>query len=276
MKRDIRMIGLDLDGTTLTDHSSVSPRVKAAIQKALAAGVVVLPATGRALEGIPPEILEIPGIHYALTANGANVTDLTTKTTVYSDCFEKQHALEILEFLHRYNVAVALYLNGNGYAEEYTPEQQKQAEAILPASILTYLKMSRVYVPNLTQFITQSPHGVEKFTMMFYNADERARAIEEARARGDISVTWALATGMEINTLTANKGSSLVALGRLLGISQPQIMAIGDGHNDIEMLQTVGYGVAMGNAEQAVKDAADAVTLPCSEDGVAAAIEAIL
>lgn len=276
MKKDIKMIGLDLDGTVLTDHSTVSPRVRAAIQKAIAAGIVVLPATGRALTGIPPQVLEIPGIRYALTANGAKVVELKTGETVYSDCFEKEHAVEVLRFLKTFDTAPAIYLGGKGYSESIAPAQWEKALDTLPESIVQYLKASRIFVDNLEEFIVKNEHSVEKFTMMFFDKSERQRALEAAWLRPDITTTWALTMGMEVNTSTANKGQGLVELGNLLGISQPQIMAVGDGRNDIMMLKTVGYGVAMGNADDEVKAAADAVTLPCSEDGVAAAIEEIL
>ena len=73
-----------------------------------------------------------------------------------------------------------------------------------------------------------------------------------------------------------NKGTGLISLGRLLGIRREEIMAFGDGDNDIAMLKEAGVGVAMANAEEAVKAAADYITLSNEEEGVADAIEKLI
>ena len=70
-----------------------------------------------------------------------------------------------------------------------------------------------------------------------------------------------------------NKGEGLLRLGTLLGIERDEIMACGDGMNDFEMLKAVGFGVAMENAVEKVKQAADYVTDTNENDGVAKAIE---
>ena len=82
-----------------------------------------------------------------------------------------------------------------------------------------------------------------------------------------------LGYNIEINARGVNKGTALVELGRLLGIRREEIMACGDGDNDTVMLREAGFGVAMGNAEEETKDAADYITLTNEEEGVADAIE---
>ena len=78
MKIKARMIGLDLDGTLLTTEKEFTPYTKEILRKAIAQGIVVLPATGRPLSGIPGELLHFPGIRYALTANGARLAESQT------------------------------------------------------------------------------------------------------------------------------------------------------------------------------------------------------
>ena len=73
MEHRIKMIGLDLDGTVLTEKKELTDRTKAAISKALAQGVVVLVATGRPWMGVPEELRDFPGMRYALTSNGARI-----------------------------------------------------------------------------------------------------------------------------------------------------------------------------------------------------------
>lgn len=272
MKRNIQMIGLDLDGTTLLDHVNITPPVRATIEKAIAKGIVVLPATGRTLGGIAPAMLQIPGVRYAVSANGARIYNLEAQKTLHTDCFSTSSALSVLQFLRQYDVMISLFINGQGYDEG----QGDSISQILSPALAKHFKDSRRTVPSLENLIADGPDLVEKFSLLFYTQHERLRALDAAKQRSDVGISWSIPLGLELNTPTANKGAALVALGKLLDIPQQNIMAIGDGHNDIDMLRTVGYGVAMGNAEDPVKAAADAVTLSCEEDGVAAAIESIL
>lgn len=271
MKQDIKLIGLDIDGTILESFSTMRPRVKQAIEKALAAGIVVLPATGRQLQGIPKDFLEIPGIRYAVTGNGALVYELPD-TVLHADCFAKTKALEMLDYLSQFDGMVGLYMGGKGYNQMVTPELEKA----LPTPVLEYLTTTRQYVPDLASVIEQSDFPVEKFTIFFANQERRLQAWQQLNTHNDSTTTSSVELNLEINTRTANKGVGLLKLGEKLGLRQDQIMAVGDGVNDIQMLRAVGYGVAMGNASPEVKQAADAVTADCSQDGVALAIEAVL
>ena len=76
--------------------------------------------------------------------------------------------------------------------------------------------------------------------------------------------------------MRANKGEALLALGEYLGVKREEIVSFGDGYNDLSMLKAAGLGVAMTNACDAAKEAADRTTLSCDENGVAAFIEEIL
>ena len=73
--KKIRMIALDLDGTLLTSDKVLTDRTKDVLRRAIEQGIVVLPATGRPLSGIPKEVMEFPGVRYAVTANGARIVD---------------------------------------------------------------------------------------------------------------------------------------------------------------------------------------------------------
>ena len=99
------------------------------------------------------------------------------------------------------------------------------------------------------------------------------RIWKELETEPDLELVGSLKYNIEINAAGVNKGTGLVNLGRLLGIRREEIMACGDGDNDTVMLREAGFGVAMGNAEEQVKEAADYITLTNEEEGVAEAIE---
>ncbi len=273
MRKDIRIIGLDLDDTTFNSEKKITPRVRQAIAAAIAKGIKVLPATGRPLKGIPDEVWSVPGFEYALTSNGAHVFELAGETTLHSDCFDDKTALELIKIVHMLDCYPAVYINGEAFAE---PQDLSRIENQVSPEIFRYFKDSRIKIPSFEKLIQESPYPVEKVTLYFPDKEERERGRALFESRKDTCVTSSIENNLEVNTATANKGSGLLALGRKLGFEKHQIMGIGDSDNDLEMLKTVGYGVAMGNASDAVKAVADFVTLTCEEDGVAVAIEGIL
>ena len=108
---------------------------------------------------------------------------------------------------------------------------------------------------------------------LFADMDERRQAWEELETVEGLEPVGSLKYNIEVNAAGVNKGTGLVNLGKILGIRREEIMACGDGDNDTIMLREVGFGVAMANAEEQVKEAADYITLSNEEDGVAEAIE---
>lgn len=274
MPADIRLIGLDLDNTTLNAKKQITPRVAAAIEAAIRAGIVVLPATGRPLSGITPQFLAIPGVRYALTANGAKVYDLQQgEAPIIQNCFSVQQAVQLYDRCVEYRAITAAFIDGVAYGEAY---DFSGLDGMFTPQTLEYLKNSRKTVPNLRQRILDEGSPVEKMSLIFPSLEVRAVALEAFERDERVSATYSLGNNIELNTPTANKGWALLQLGRLLGIGQPQVMAVGDSVNDLEMLRAAGYAVAMQNAMPEVLALAHHVTASAEEDGVALAIEGIL
>lgn len=273
MQRNIKLIGLDLDGTTLNDKKEITPRVRHAIANAIAAGVAVLPATGRARQTIPAELLAIPGVRYALCANGALVYDLPEKKTLIRDCFTKQTALALEEALAKTEAVMGVFIDGVVYSAiaDYNHLRSQYDE-----SLIRYLQISRTTVPNLHRLIEGSPLPVEKFSLLFRHIKDREHTLRVLESCGDCEITCSMPDNLEVNAAGVNKGDALLKLASLLGLHKSQVMAVGDGRNDAEMLKKAGYGVAMGNAVPEALAAADWVTASNEEDGVAVAIEAVL
>ena len=114
---------------------------------------------------------------------------------------------------------------------------------------------------------------VDKIQALFTSVEDRDAARKEIEEVPGIEITGALPMNLEINAAGVNKGKAMIELGKLLGIPREEIMAFGDGNNDLKMLKEVGTGVAMENAIPSVKEAADYVTLSNDEEGVAKFIE---
>ena len=272
LRSNIRMIGLDLDGTVYNDAKEITRPVREAIEAAIRRGVVVLPATGRPATGLPEAFLNIPGVRYALTSNGAAIVDLSCGEQIYEDCLEPAQAAKIMEKMLEYRGLAETYMDGRCYSDRTNFENAMNFKA-LPEAMVAYIRKSRILVDRLPEFILEMDQPVEKLHMIFGDMDIRRQAFDGlCGAYPDYTITSAAPFNMEINSPTCNKGSGLIALGKLLGIKREEIMACGDSGNDYPMICAAGLSVAMGNAQERIKAAADFVTKTNEEDGVAYAI----
>ena len=270
-KRDIRLIGLDLDGTTLTTDKKLTPHTKEVLEACIRQGIEVLPATGRVWSGIPEELMKMEGVHYVISSNGAAVVELATGKAVYTNGIAWDRALEVFDILERYDTFYDAYAEGNGWCEARFYENLNDY-GIEPL-IQRLVKSSRTCIEDLREWVKEHKSPIEKINMFFRDEEKRQQAFRELSEIPDLAVTCTLTNNLEINHCTCNKGDALLNLGKILGISMEQIMACGDGNNDLEMVRNAGVGVAMENGEDSVKEAADYVTVTNDEEGVARAIE---
>lgn len=270
-KRDIRLIGLDLDGTTLTSDKVLTSHTKEVLESCLKQGIQVLPATGRARAGIPSYLTEIEGMRYVVVSNGAAIVDLETGENVYTNCISWERALEIFDILEKYNTFFDIYALGRGWCEARFYDNLDQFN--IEPHIENLIRVSRTRIDDLRAWMKEHKAPVEKINMFFAKEEERQKAFAELNQISDLSVTCSLVNNLEINDSSCNKGDALMNLGKILNISFDQIMACGDGNNDYEMVKRAGIGVAMENGEESVKKVADFITKTNDEEGVAYAIE---
>lgn len=268
----IRMIGLDMDGTLLTTEKELTEHTREVLREAIDRGVVVLPATGRPLAGIPEEVLKFPGVRYAVASNGARIVDLKESRVLYEDLVPYEIGRRVLEICSRYDSMLEIYYDGVGYAEE---EKLKHLDEYVPRlPMARYIASSRRPVADVRAMHEERKAPTDKVQALFRTTEECKKAWKEVEKEiPDIEITGALSNNIEVNAKGVNKGRGLMILGELLGIHREEIMAVGDGSNDIAMLREAGLGVAMENATEAVKAAADVVTLSNDQEGAAAAIE---
>ena len=270
-KKEIRLIGLDLDGTTLTSQKELTPHTKEVLEACIRQGIEVLPATGRVWSGIPKYMTDIEGVRYIISSNGASVVELSTGKAVYTNGIAWERALEIFDILEGYDTFYDVYAMGNGWCEGRFLDHLEKYK--IEPLIEQLVRRSRTRVDDLRRWLREHQAPVEKINMFFSDIEKRQRVYEELSNIPDLAVTCSLANNLEINHCTCNKGDALLNLGKILGIPMEQIMACGDGNNDLEMVRQAGVGVAMENGEAIVKEAADFVTKTNDEEGVAFAIE---
>lgn len=266
----IKMIGLDLDGTLLTSDKRLLPYTKQVLAEAIERGILVLMATGRPYTGIPEEIRDFPGIRYALTSNGARILDTQTGKVLIEHLLPLESAKKALEILQKYDTLQEVYFNGQGYAESEKLDQISRYHH--NPHMWEYVRATRKPVSSLSELIERENQDMDKVQALFADMEELAQAWKELEPYEELVLVSSLGYNIEINAVGVDKGRGLMELGELLGIRPEEIMACGDGDNDIGMLEKAGIGVAMGNAEENVKAAADYVAATNDEEGAAKAI----
>lgn len=268
----IKMIGLDLDGTLLNEKKELTERTRKVLERAIEQGIIIVVSTGRPVTGVPQMLLEFPGIRYVVSSNGARIVDIRENKILYESLLPYDVATEILKILGDYDTIREIYFNGRGYIQQ--DELLRVDRYVTNPAVADYVRSTRKSLPDLWELMREMEgHGLDKIHAMFIDAEERKEANLRIRELGDLEITSAMQKNLEVNAPGVDKGQGLLRLGRLLGISQEEIMACGDGGNDLAMIRSAGVGVAMANAQEAVKEAADYITFSNEEDGVAAAIE---
>ncbi len=271
MKRNIKMIGLDLDGTVLTTQKELTPYTQKVLKQAMDAGIIVLPATGRPISAVAKEFLAIPGVRYALTSNGARILDLQTGQVLVENMLSQEKVEQLLTLLFDYDAILEMFIDGRSYvrAKEFANVYDYYANP----SMAEYMINTRNPVEDLFATLKEKGQGVDKVHCIFKHVEDKKEAADKLKAVSGIVAASSFGPNIEINKEGTDKGVGLLRLGELLGIKKDEIMAFGDGMNDYEMLKAVGFSVAMENGHPQVKVIADYITVSNDEDGVAKAIE---
>ena len=269
---DIRIIALDLDGTLLNSNKALTQRSYRALEAAAAKGIEIVPTTGRFYDAMPQAIRDLPFVHYAITINGAQVSNVRTGEVLCRAEIPWQQAVEVMACLDTLPVVYDCFMDNAAWM---TASLKARIDAHTDDP--HYRQMVRALrqdVEELKAFITARGQDVQKCQFFTMDGDLRQRMLRELPEMfPGIITSSAQRHNVEINQQLAHKGAALLALAQHLGCGAENIMSFGDGLNDLTMIKAAGLGVAMDNAVQEVKACADYITADCDHDGVAVAIE---
>jgi len=265
---------MDLDGTVLDGEKKITERTLAALKAAADSGIWVVPATGRILKGMPEEILKLDWIRYMILANGATVWDREAECCLYRAEISAETGLEVFRWLDGFPVIYDCYQDNQGWM---TASMWEKAEAYAPSPFyLHQIRTLRRPVPDLKEHVRRSGASLQKIQAFCRTTETQQEVIARTAERfPQLAVSTSVTRNVEINDGRANKGAALFALAERLGIPMTKVAAFGDGTNDLTMIRAAGMGVAMENAAEEVKAAADRVTAGNGEDGVGIAVEAL-
>ena len=271
----IKLIATDVDGTLFNSNNEVSPATMAALQAAADRGIQIVISTGRLLSEFTELAAQLSMMRYTVTCTGAQVLDLQTNQDIFRCALTEQ------DLRHLYGKLSAL----DAFIQVFSDHDHKihddaryvaQAERFCSPGLSHLIRTHHVTEDNLDQFVADY-HGLSnKLHIFFADLAEKQRALD--LLQGDpYAIMESMPKDLEIMALGVDKAVGLSHLAAYLGLDRSEIMALGDGGNDAAMLRYAGLGVAMKNASQEAKDAADWVLdYTNDEDGVARAVEAVL
>ncbi|HMM19487.1 MAG TPA: Cof-type HAD-IIB family hydrolase [Selenomonadales bacterium] len=258
----IRLVAVDLDDTLLDRSLKISPRAKTAIRSAVDLGVTVTIATGRMYCSAAPYARELNLDVPLITYNGALIKSGVSGETLFHCPVDAATTSGILAVCRERRWHAQLYLDD----ELYVRERDEKT--------LVYEQIAGITARELGDGFYSTAGESTKILIIADPAEvPHIRGYLTERFGEKISLAVSKPFFLEIVRNGVNKGKALDSLAGRLGVKTSEVMAVGDSGNDLDMLAYAGWSVAMGNASEAVKKAADAVTGANDADGVAEAIE---
>lgn len=258
------IIATDLDGTLLSDSTKISSENLGAIRRMYENGVYTVIATGRTFFEIPDELLECKYIDYIIYSNGAAVYKRGTGV-LYSRYFAPQTALGVYRILNNARTFIELYAKGIPLVDSAKFSERGFARYRIDPEYLPEMRRSRKPVDNLDGVISHPDLKLEMFDVFFRDMQERAECRSRIRSCfPELQITTSMRNNLEIMNSGVNKGTGLLNLCRLEGLSTDDVVAVGDSKNDISLFSVAKYGFAVSNACPELKSVSDGVI--CSNE----------
>ena len=271
----IRCIALDLDRTTLNSEGHLSGDNRKAIEQAISSGIQIAVASGRSLDSLPGEVMEIPGIRYAITSNGAAVYDLKEGVCLRQYKLKAEAVRDILRWTQGEDVTFEAFIDGKPYAEKAYVEDPVRFGA-MPRSI-PYIQGTRKPTEDMRSFIREHEGELDCIDVVVKSEKYKQRLWKtlEKQVR-DVYITSSVKQLLELSDVNAGKDTAAEFLIGYLGRTREELAGFGDGHNDSGLLKYAGIGFAVANASKECREAADRIVASNDEDGVAEGIDYIL
>ena len=261
----VRAVAMDLDRTILADNLEFSPAVVRAVGRLGEAGIAAIVATGRMFASARPYALQLGVTAPVICYQGALVADPRTGEWLLHRPMGVALAHEVIEAVDAAGFHMNVYVDDELYVEELNEEAVTYAtharlEAHAVGDLLAWLDK-----PTTKIVVVGDPQGLDRLQ-------------DELRARfdGRAFIAKSLPIFLELALPGVSKGSALEFVCDRLGIDPGTVVAFGDGANDVELLETAGLGVAVADADAALRPIAGWTVPSVDDDGVAGFLDALV
>lgn len=254
-----KLIALDIDGTLLSSHLTVLPKTKAALQAVAAKGHYVVVASSRPPRSVR-NIANILEIDSSVTVSFGGAYILENQSVLFEQTLSASLAKEIIERVRNVALHASLYSAENWFIEQDDLWAEQEAKIV-------------GFTPTLVGDLLHHTEHVHKFLVM--GEAEKIAAFRTGLLEAGLEVDAVRSKPIycEVNPHGIHKASAIELVAKHFGLTFADVVAFGDGENDLTMIRQAGTGVAMGNAVDSVKAVAKLVTTSNDEDGIAAAFE---
>ena len=274
----VHLLALDIDGTLLNSRGELTERNRTAIASARSRGIEVVLVTGRRFASARILLHELALDLPLVSHNGALTKEVETLATLDFHPLEEEVAREVID-LGREAAADMICCDDPDGLGTMVIEGISSENRVLQGYLARY-RDAVIEVEDLRAYLDHAPiqmmfsgscRSMDQLTDRLDAAlGDRAQIFQTRYRSHDLTI-------LDVLGATASKGQTLAAYAERLGISREEVMAIGDNHNDLSMLQYAGYGVLMGNADPEMKGVEGLYqTTSNDEDGVAIAIDRII
>ncbi|XIH10987.1 Cof-type HAD-IIB family hydrolase (plasmid) [Priestia aryabhattai] len=279
----MKLICLDMDGTTLSSKNEIDPENIKAIRDAQKAGHIVMVLSGRAPESINALLhkynLECPvgGSNGTAVFAEGKLLELTSLTIEQNKLVALEVEKEFIPYKIYTNKGIFMpkdwserlnrVLSSNSIPSEYYKNENFERMTRVPDE-----SEGTQYFDCIQTLLEDREVTIQKFFMLTLDPKQKDRLLVNLKGINDTYITTSSPFNVEVMNINGNKGNGLKVMAKYYGISLEDTVAIGDQFNDIPMFKVAGLSIAMGNAEKEVKAESDVITLTNDENGVAHAI----
>lgn len=253
-----KLIAVDMDGTLLNSNKEITAKTANAIRRAIQQGVIFTFSTGRPMQGVEKYRQQLDLKFPIITYNGAMLVRGDTKDVIYSVNLDTNDVVKIWQLGQSLGTTMCVWSCNRLYCN------------VLNERAYDYAKLTGMDPQLLKDISSILLCGVTKI-LYYDDVDKISHWQHEIQPTIFGSVTFCTSQPkfLEFFNSSVSKAVAMAKIGEMYGISSQEMIAIGDGLNDISMLEYAGLGVAMANAPDEVKKHADYVTLSNDQDGVA-------
>lgn len=269
-----RLIVSDYDGTLLTSENTVPDEVRSAINEYVACGGIFAVCTGRMLRSILPRVRELGLKGLVVACQGTVIAEIGSGKLIKNDSINHAETAEICRFIEGLKLGTDIKYGINTYrGDDLYTDIRKGDKHLAEYERITGVNAAHVNIP-MSEFVTKNALDCQKITCLVSpgGREELYHSIAE-KFNKRFDVTCSASVLVEISPLNDTKGEALKYIAKHYGIPMASTVAVGDNLNDLSMIVAADIGVAVGNAVQGLKDAANYITVTNNEGAVAKIIE---
>lgn len=263
-----KLIAFDVDDTLLNTEKIITPKTKEALLNAQRSGIKLCVASGRLPYGVRPYALELNVLEnggYYFGFNGGAVINSKGELigTTYLD---SKYIEPVYDVLRPTNITAMVHKGDIIYADRKVNKYTHIESDVIG------LPLNKV--EDIAEFVDWKLHKI-----LLCGEPEELKEVEKtliSRFGNEVDIYFSAPWFLEVMPKGVNKGIGVEIICRDMDISLGEVIAFGDSYNDISMLSAAGLGVAMGNADEKVKESANYVTDTCDRDGIAKALSRFL